>query len=268
MPKSKRAAIATASGESTSGPPLRRAWYEDLYSGAMSPEYKAYMANEWGHPKRGDRALFEKLSLEGAQAGLSWATILAKREAYRKAFHGFDIAKCAAMTQDDIDRLVAGDGSSGRSSIVKHRGKIESVVNNARCLQLLDASCGTQVVAHGHFDAFIWSFVHGKSVVNEWPDAKSIPSETETSHAMSKALKKLGFAFVGPKCCYSLMQSCGLVIDHPRGTPEWIVAKQRSEADDNSDPASVDSDPTSHEAAQKVARPLVSEPAKKRSRRK
>lgn len=188
----------------------------------MSPSYKAYMANEWGHPKRGDRALFEKLCLEGAQAGLSWATILNKREAYREAFSGFDIAACAAMTDGDIERLVAGDGTSGSGTIVRHRGKIASVVTNARCVQALiaEADAKKQQSPDGHFDAFLWSFVGGKPLLNEWPNAASIPSESEVSHAMSRALKLRGFAFVGPKCCYSLMQSCGLVVDHPKGTLE------------------------------------------------
>ena len=204
-------------------------WFEEMYSGAMSDEYKAYMANEWGHEKRGDEALFEKLSLEGAQAGLSWAVVLAKRDAYRRAFHGFDIEKCAAMTSAEVDKLVTGDGTSGPNVIVRHRGKIQSVVTNAKCVQRLisEAQAAGQHASHGHFDSFLWSFVGGSPMLNDWPNGKAIPSESDVSHAMSKALKARGFAFVGPKCCYSLMQSCGLVIDHPKGTPEWLAASAR-----------------------------------------
>lgn len=222
----KRAIVTTS--DATDVP----AWFEAIYSGAMSEEYKQYMATEWGQEKRGDVPLFEKMCLEGAQAGLSWATILAKREAYRRSFDNFDLAKCAAMTKADVERLVVGDGSSGASSIVKHRGKIESVVNNARCvLALIAEGEAEQAPAeHGHLDALLWSFVDGRPVLNEWPDKSSIPCETETSIAMSKALKAKGFSFVGPKMCYSLMQSCGLVIDHPKGTPEWEAARMRLEA--------------------------------------
>ena len=210
------------------------AWFEAFYRGAMSEDYKRYMRDEWGHPKRGDVSLFEKLSLEGAQAGLSWALILSKREAYRTAFAGFDIAACAAMTGADVDRLVGGDGSSGgTSSIVRHRGKIQSVVDNARCVQeLIDEAArdGRTAPPYGHFDAYLWSFVGGRPQLNEWVHAGEIPTESEVSRAMSKALKARGFRFVGPKTCYSLMQSCGLIVDHPVGTPEWSAAKKRIEA--------------------------------------
>ena len=191
----------------------------------MSDEYKLYMKNEWAHEKRGDVPLFEKLSLEGAQAGLSWATILAKREGYRKAFHKFDIDKCAAMSAADIARLLDAESAT----IVRHRGKIEAVVHNAKCVQALIAEAEGRGTAapHGHFDAFLWSFVGGVPQLNAWPDARSIPSESDTAHALSTALKARGFKFVGPKICYSLMQSCGLIIDHPKGTPEWEAARQR-----------------------------------------
>ena len=219
-PKRARGVAAIVSPPDPAAP----AWYEALYSGAMSDEYKRYMRDEWAHEKRGDVPLFEKLSLEGAQAGLSWATILAKREGYRTAFHGFDIAKCAAMTEGDVSRLLAAESAS----IVRHRGKIEAVINNARCVQaLIDEAKGKPPPPHGHLDALLWSFVGGTPLLNEWPDAKAIPSESETATAMSKALKERGFKFVGPKICYSLMQSCGLIIDHPKGTPEWEAARQR-----------------------------------------
>ena len=214
----KRARVTTPSLDAT-----EPAWYEALYSGAMSDEYKAYMRDEWGHEKRGDKALFEKLSLEGAQAGLSWATILSKREGYRAAFHDFDIAKVARMTAKDVDRLLGTD----TAQIVRHRGKIESVVNNAQCVQQLIADAPGPTPPYGHFDAFLWSFVGGEPVLNEWEDARAIPSESPLADKLSAALKSRGFKFVGPKICYSLLQSCGLVIDHPKGTPEYCAAKAR-----------------------------------------
>ena len=139
---SKPAVAVKASKKSRTEAPVARSgggsWFEEVYSGAMSEEYKRYMREEWGMEKRGDVPLFEKLSLEGAQAGLSWATILAKREAYRAAFHGFDIKACAAMGDAEIDALCAASGS-GADCIVKHRGKIASVANNARCILRLAA---------------------------------------------------------------------------------------------------------------------------------
>ena len=194
----------------------------------MSDEYKQYMRDEWAHEKRGCQPLFEKLCLEGAQAGLSWATILAKREGYRKAFHNFDISRCAAMTQADVEKLLAAESAT----IVRHRGKIESIIHNANCVQALIAerAAAGEPAAHGQFDAFLWSFVGGAPVLNDWADAKAIPSESAVANELSRALKARGFKFVGPKICYSLMQSCGLVIDHPKDTAEWAAAKQRLEA--------------------------------------
>jgi len=211
--------IAPASKSAADAP---TSWFE-RYAGSMSAEYKHYMQTEWGFPKRGDRPLFEKLSLEGAQAGLSWATILAKREAYRRAFHGFDLERCAAMTDAEIERLLT-DGTTGRDAIVKNRAKVVSVRTNARAILRLIADAEGPAPAHGHFDAFLWSFVGGEPVINAWPSFADIPSESEVGNAMAKALKAKGFAFVGPKCCYSLMQSCGLVVDHPAGTPEHAAA--------------------------------------------
>ena len=164
-----------------------------------------------------------KCRSQGAQAGLSWATILAKREAYRSAFHGFDIDKCAAMSAADVNRLLTVE----TATIVRHRGKIESVVNNARCVQALIAEAPGPRPPHGHFDDFLWSFVGGAPRLHAWTSAKEIPSESQDGHELSKALKARGFQFVGPKICYSLMQSCGLVIDHPKGTPEWEAARRR-----------------------------------------
>ena len=221
------ATAATASAAPSGG----GSWFEEIYSGAMSEEYKRYMREEWGMEKRGDVPLFEKLSLEGAQAGLSWATILTKREAYRAAFHGFDIKACAAMGDVDADALCAASGS-GAGCIVRHRGKIASVANNAQCVLRLAGEAeqrGEARPPHGTLDALLWGFVNGVPQLNAWAGAKQIPTDTETSHEMSRALKKLGFSFVGPKICYSLMQSCGLVIDHPKGSREWEAARRRLE---------------------------------------
>lgn len=194
------------------GPIRAPAWFEEMYQGAMSEEYKRYMNEEWGHEKRGDVALFEKLSLEGAQAGLSWATILAKRNGYREAFYNFDIRRCAKMSPDDIESLL----KSSKASVVRHRGKCQSVATNAQCVVKLmeeeaaaDMRAGKSKPEHGYFDRYIWSFVGGSPVLNSWTSAKAIPTETECAVAMSKDMKRRGFKFVGPKICYSLMQSCG-----------------------------------------------------------
>lgn len=230
---SKPRSTGPSSASSTTAVPASadgKAWFEQLYSGAMSDEYKAYMRDEWGHEKRGDEALFEKLSLEGAQAGLSWSTILAKREAYRRAFHNFDLQACASMTEADVDALVASAAGSGRDSIVRHRQKVASVPNNARAVLRIIAEAeerGVPRPPHGHFDAFLWAYVGGVPQLNRWPTIKDIPATSELSEKMSKELKKLGFSFVGPTICYSLLQSCGLIVDHPVGTPEWEAARIR-----------------------------------------
>jgi DNA-3-methyladenine glycosylase I len=161
------------------------------------PEYIAYHDEEWGVPSHDDRHLFEMLTLEGAQAGLSWSTILRKREGYRKAFKNFDAAKVARFTDKDVERLLADPG------IVRNRLKVESTVNNAQRILELDS-----------LSASLWSFVEGEPLVNGWKTLKELPAETAESKAMSKDLKKRGFRFVGPTVCYSLMQACGLVNDH------------------------------------------------------
>jgi DNA-3-methyladenine glycosylase I len=177
--------------------------------------------------------LFEKLSLEGAQSGLSWLTILRKRDAYRRTFHNFDIDAVAAMTDDDVEMILAQEVNSDPSEIiVRHRGKIQAVINNAKSIQQMrqDAEGPGKNSPHGVFDHFLWSFVNDQPIVNnEWDgkDLKTLPSKTDESEAMSKALKKVGFKFVGPTTCYSLMQSCGMVIDHPVDSPEWKAAIAR-----------------------------------------
>ena len=165
------------------------------------PDYRAYHDTEWGVPIRDERHLFELLVLEGAQAGLSWWTILRKREGYRRAFAGFDPATVAAFGDADVERLMADAG------IVRNRGKVTSAIGNARATLELQVA-GSSLVEH------LWSFVNGKPVVNAFTTVGSIPSETDASRAMSRDLHAKGFRFVGPTICYALMQSAGLVNDH------------------------------------------------------
>jgi DNA-3-methyladenine glycosylase I len=165
------------------------------------PLMVAYHDDEWGTPTHDDAALFELLTLEGAQAGLSWRTILGKRAGYRNAFGGFDPARVAAFTERDVERLL------GDAGIVRHRGKIESTVNNAqRVLEVQDEL--------GSFDALVWSFVDGNPVVGGWHALSELPSSTPESVALSRDLKRRGFRFVGPTTVYAFMQAAGLVDDH------------------------------------------------------
>ena len=170
----------------------RCAWVPDA-----DPEYVAYHDDEWGVPSRDDRHLFEMLTLEGAQAGLSWSTILRKREGYRKAFADFDAAKVARFSGQDVEGLLTDPG------IVRNRLKVESTVNNAQRILELDS-----------LSDYLWSFVDGEPLVNRWRKLGEVPAETAQSKAMSKDLKKRGFRFVGPTVCYAFMQACGLVNDH------------------------------------------------------
>jgi DNA-3-methyladenine glycosylase I len=161
----------------------------------------AHHDDEWGVPSHDDRHLFELLTLEAAQAGLSWATILRKREGYQRAFAGFDPELVARFTPNDVERLLADPG------IVRNRLKVEStVVNAGRVLEVQDEL--------GSFDAYLWRFVGGEPLVGRWRSVSEIPSETELSRALSKDLKKRGFRFVGPTVCYAFMQTVGLVNDH------------------------------------------------------
>jgi DNA-3-methyladenine glycosylase I len=161
----------------------------------------AHHDEEWGVPSHDDRHLFELLVLEGAQAGLSWATILGKREGYRAAFAGFDLETVARFDRRRIDRLLRDP------SIVRNRAKVESAVTNAR------AAVGVQEEA-GSLDAYLWGFVGGRPKRNRPRTIDDIPSETAESKAMSRDLKRRGFRFVGPTICYAFMQSVGLVNDH------------------------------------------------------
>lgn len=160
-----------------------------------------YHDREWGVPLREDRALFEFLCLEGAQAGLSWRTVLAKRDNYRKAFHGFDIARVAAMKDRELEKLLLDPG------IIRNRLKVTAARDNAIVAQKV-------VDEFGSLDAYLWSFVDGKPLRNRWKDKGEVPASTPLSDRMSKALKKRGFRFVGTTICYSLMQATGMVNDH------------------------------------------------------
>jgi DNA-3-methyladenine glycosylase I len=176
--------------------PTRCAW-----APLDDPLYLAYHDEEWGVPVHDDRHLFEMLVLEGAQAGLSWSTILHKREGYRKAFAGFDPAKVARFTPAHIDRLLQDPG------IVRNRLKVESAVQSAR------ASLEVQR-EFGSLDAYLWTFTGGTPTVNRWRRMEDIPAETDASRAMSKDLERRGFRFVGPAVCDAFMQAPGLVNDH------------------------------------------------------
>jgi DNA-3-methyladenine glycosylase I len=169
-------------------------------SGGSEP-MRVYHDEEWGVPSHDDVHLFEMLTLEGAQAGLSWSTILNKRVGYRRAFAGFDPAVVARFGAKDIERLLADPG------IVRNRLKVESTVNNAvRVLETQESE--------GSLDAYLWSFVDGKPIVNRWRTLGQIPAETELSKAISKDLKRRGFRFVGPTGIYAFMQTVGMVDDH------------------------------------------------------
>jgi DNA-3-methyladenine glycosylase I len=165
------------------------------------PLYLDYHDNEWGVPVHNDRMLFEMLVLDGAQAGLSWLTILRKRQKYRKAFDNFDPKKIAHYGKSDIKRLLKDEG------IVRNRMKIDSAIKNARAFLQVQKEFGT-------FDAYIWQFVGGTMKVNSWKSLKQIPASTKESDAMSKDLKVRGFSFVGSTICYAFMQAAGLVNDH------------------------------------------------------
>ena len=174
---------------------IRRSWPGD------SPIYLDYHDNEWGRPTHDDRELFELLILEGAQAGLSWLTILKKREAYREAFDGFDPVKVALYGEEKVEELMANEG------IVRNRRKIEAAVTSAKLF--LDV-----VEEFGSFDAFIWGYVDGEPIVNHWKTQEDVPATTPLSDRISKDLKKRGFKFVGSTIAYAYMQSIGMVNDH------------------------------------------------------
>jgi DNA-3-methyladenine glycosylase I len=177
----------------------------------------AYHDEEWGVPSHDEVHLFELLTLEGAQAGLSWSTILRKREGYRRAFAGFDAETVARFGPKEIDRLLTDEG------IVRNRLKVESTVGNARAVLEVREE-------HGSLAELLWSHVDGTPIVGRWRTLGEIPAETAESRALSKELKRRGFRFVGPTICYALMQAAGLVNDHTvdcfrfaelSATPSW-----------------------------------------------
>ncbi len=162
-----------------------------------------YHDTEWGVPQHDDRALFELLTLEGAQAGLSWRTVLARRAAYRHAYHGFDIARVAAMADAELEGLLQGSG------VVRNRLKVYSVRDNA-------AAAVASIAEHGSLDRYLWGFVGGQPIRNDWTERGQVPATSAVSDAMSKALKRAGFRFVGSTICYAFMQASGMVDDHLR----------------------------------------------------
>jgi DNA-3-methyladenine glycosylase I len=174
----------------------RCAWVENT-----SPEELIYHDEEWGVPVHDDRLLFEFLILEGAQAGLSWSTILKKRNGYQKAFNHFNVKKIAQYSEKKIERLLQN------SEIVRNRLKVNATITNAQFF--LDTQ-----KEFGSFDAYIWRFVGGVPITNKWKNQAQVPSNTTESDAMSKDLKKRGFKFIGTTICYAFMQAVGMVNDH------------------------------------------------------
>jgi len=160
-----------------------------------------YHDDEWGRPQHNDQKLFEFLILEGAQAGLSWVTILKRREGYRKAFSGFDVKKVSKFTQKHVDNLLLDD------SIIRNKLKIRSAINNAKNFLMIQKEFGS-------FDSYLWGFVDYKPIRNKFKKLSDLPASTGISEKLSKDLKKRGFTFVGPTICYALMQATGMVYDH------------------------------------------------------
>lgn len=173
------------------------------WASGNDPLMTAYHDEEWGVPLHDDRALFELLTLEGAQAGLSWQTVLRRREGYRRAFEGFDVARIAAYGEADRARLLADTG------IIRNRAKVDATIGNARAFLDLLPEFGT-------FDAYLWNFVGGVPRQNAFEALADLPVATGESKALSRDLRKRGFRFVGPTICYAFMQSAGLVNDHQR----------------------------------------------------
>lgn len=165
------------------------------------PQYRRYHDEEWGVPVHDDRTLFEFITLEGAQAGLSWLTVLRKREHYREVFEGFDPAKVARFTPARIERLLQDPG------IVRNRLKVESTVGNAKAFLAIQSE-------YGSFDRWLWSYVDGRPIVNHFKRFRDIPATTPLAEHLSRDLKKAGFRFVGPTIVYAFMQAVGMVNDH------------------------------------------------------
>jgi DNA-3-methyladenine glycosylase I len=194
-----------------STPRRRCSWCGD------DPLYQAYHDEEWGLPLHDERALFELLVLEGAQAGLSWITVLRKREHYRRVFDGFDPESVARYSDARLERLLLDPG------IVRNRAKVYGTRDSARaCLKLRDDGPG--LARH------VWSFVGGRPVQNRFASLADVPAETEVSRALSKDLRRRGFTFVGPTICYAFMQAAGLVNDHVRSCFRWREVQGRRRA--------------------------------------
>ena len=175
--------------------PTRCAWV------SADPLDKHYHDKEWGVPEHEDNKLFEGITLEGAQAGLSWLTILRKREGYREAFGGFDPEIVATYDKTKVEELLQNP------SIVRHRQKIDSTINNAKAMLEVQGKFGS-------LDAFLWEVVGGEPITNGWNSVEDVPSSTDLSKTMSKVLKHHGFKFMGPTTCYAFMQAVGMVNDH------------------------------------------------------
>lgn len=165
------------------------------------PLYIKYHDEEWGVPVKDDQELFEFITLEGAQAGLSWITILKKREGYRKAFKNFDPKKCAKLTEKDVEKLMQDE------SIVRNRLKINSVITNAKAFLAIQKEFGS-------FSKYMWDWVDGKPIQNKFKNISDVPAVTKLAETMAKDLKKRGFKFLGPTIWYAHMQACGMVNDH------------------------------------------------------
>ena len=177
---------------------------------------QSYHDNEWGVAIHDDRSLFEFLVLEGAQAGLSWSTILRKRKGYRKAFDNFDARKISQYSENDVSRLLVN------SEIVRNRLKINATITNAMALLQVQEQFGS-------FDHYIWRFVNGRPIQNSWEKMTDIPSSTSESEAMSKDLQKRGFKFVGTTICYAFMQAVGMINDHVVGCFRYEELKNKGE---------------------------------------
>ncbi|WP_061249724.1 DNA-3-methyladenine glycosylase I [Leptospira alstonii] len=186
----------------------RCAWVTD------DPGYKEYHDKEWGNPVHDDRILFEFLVLEGAQAGLSWITILKKRENFRKAFDHFDVNKVAAYKEKKVQSLLKDEG------IIRNELKIRSAVKNAQEILNIQKE-------YGSFDRYIWSFVNHKTIYNSWKTTKEAPNTSPESDSMSKSLKKRGFKFVGPTICYAFMQATGMIMDHTTDCFRFVREKKK-----------------------------------------
>lgn len=187
---------------------MRCSWCGD------DPQYVEYHDKVWGRPVYDAKVLFEKLCLDGQQAGLSWITILRKQQNYERAFANFEPSEIVKFDEVKIEELMQDTG------IVRNRLKINSIIKNANAFLRYEEEHGK-----GSFSPFLWSFVGGKPIQNQWQAMSEVPAETEESKAMSKQLKKLGFSFVGPTICYAFMQAVGMVNDHLVNCPAYLECK-------------------------------------------